>query len=258
LKPNVESYCIFLSQLSKRDRAKKVFALTVIKFGDMEFLNIRDLCERSGLTRPTLHAAFGERNKESAVIAIYREVLSDFTHILIRRLENLFEFLASSPPMDLLIRLFQAILFAVKEEPEYALVCFQEISLANEEELRIVSPAFNKATELLGEAWRDARERGDINKDTGILKEHQAIHILFYAVRATILAHFGEGKPPDEKEFLSEVDAYVEVLRILKLYAPENASGIIDERISEAKERRSGESFTRQKPKKLTAPPAAD
>lgn len=226
-----ESYNSELDKLPKIERVKMMASLLIITSGDKELLNINELARRIGLTRASIHAAFGEKNREPAVTAIYRSILSEFTQIVMRRFEDLFEYFRREPPMELLDRLYLAIFSAVREKPEYALVSMQEISLANQEERRIVAPAFDKAAKLI----RDAREEY-FNEDAKKLKDYHILHLLFYTVRGVILEFFGEGIPPDEKDFLSEKAAYDHVLMYLKLFASEDASKLIDKRKSENEE----------------------
>lgn len=233
LSPDEESYRNYVSRLSKIERAKMVTSLMVIQLGDAELLNISEIARRSGLTRPALHAIFGEKGKESATRSIYLFIFSDLAQTVQSRLGNLFTLFASKDPMELLMHLFQAIQFAVNEKPEYAIVSFQEVSLANEDEMRIVAPAYDMAIKLYG----SARERGFTNENAHVFGDHQVIHSLFYVVRSAILAQFGEGKPPDKGEFLSEDAAYIQALMGLKMYASNDAARLIEKKIKEAREK---------------------
>jgi hypothetical protein len=240
LEPDLNSYTAYLRLLTKRERAK-ILAGWMIMSGGMEFLNIRDLSNRTHFTRPALYAMFDEKafdekvkeSKESAVIYIYQAILSDFVQTVRSRFGELFDLFDTHLPMQLLSKIFKFIQFAVNERPEYALISFQEICLANEDDRRIVAPAYDLAVTLC----RAARKKGELNDYANDFDDHQIIHSLFFSVRSAILGQFGEGQSPENREFLSEDAAYINTLMALKMYASETRANLIEEEIAEVRKK---------------------
>lgn len=238
---NEESYNSELDRQPKVERLKIIFALLIINKGNKSLLSIHEVAERSGLTRSTIHKVYGEAGKESALVALYHGLLSDVSDIIIRRFHDLSDYFAGASPIEKIERMFQALLSALREMPEAAMASFLSLSLLNEEERRIVAPAFDLATKLI----QEAREKQLLNEAAKTLKDSQITHLLFYACRGAILAGLGEGVPPaeeegvppaEEKEFLSNKAAYKFVLMNLKIFVSEEAAKLIDKRISETGE----------------------
>lgn len=230
------------SRAKERDTDILKLAAQLIDETGKKEIDIAELANRAGVSRPTVHALFGKGEEQSTKIAIFRAINDSFLEGARAAIEVA---LASMPPLatpiDRLTSVFRATLHTFENNETFGKVVLQHLNLKNDEENAAVFQIFAQVDRIISKA----RDLGELDDErVAELKDFEIRHIIFTVTRGLLRAYYlqecfpisEDGKPQRDKSGLGLKDIQVEVLRVLRVYCSKDLRDKIEAAINKVKD----------------------